>query len=296
MAKKKKANTTKSSPDPSPVPLKSSPRKRRNIPLAPSRDTIAYKLESAFLALGHVPDSNPPTLLTLDIVRSVPQITPIIKSAFRRGMRDAIEYIRMSNSPVARKFLKLYDDQPPVNRKVLPIEAYCIVLKIQPVTLLGIITEACFSSRDDVSTLIASVAKPKIVQDTIASASILGPDGFRDRQMLLQHGGFLPQNKNQTIYIRDAKLTQVNNNQQTVSIGELNKIEADLLDITSRYDESIGLKRELPPAIEPAMDVELSSSSSLSPSSSPSPFEPERPADSREVEFIDEPDTSEYTD
>lgn len=264
---------------PKTAPKKSSPRKRRNTSLAPSRDTTAFKLEYAYSQLGLVPDSNPPTLLTPALIRSVPQITPILKQSFKRGVPEAIEYIRMSGSDNARKFLKLYDSLPGRAQKVVPIEAYCIMLKMAPVKLLSVIMEACFNANDDTSILMASIAKPRIVEKAVEAA--LTDEGFKDRQMLLQHGGFLPQNKNQTVYIREQKVNVAGNidasKQITVGVGELNRIEDDMLSITSRYDESIGLKRELPPAVEPAIDIEAK------------PLEPEPPL----VEF-DEPDVTDY--
>jgi hypothetical protein len=76
------------------------------------------------------------------------------------------------------------------DRRRVSLESLCEACEIPPHESLGAVVSAAFKFCYDVSSLIAAVAHPKVVEASIERA--LRPDGVEDRRMQLLHSGFLP--------------------------------------------------------------------------------------------------------
>jgi hypothetical protein len=129
-------------------------------------------------------------------IELVPNITDILTSALGSGStnfprKQFLNYLTVSSDPAALDFLKCYRELKSDADRV-PIEAICIYAKVNPVQLLGSIMLSAKEMKGKESALKAIVAHPDIVQSTINSAKLLGPNGASDRKVLHEAIGFLP--------------------------------------------------------------------------------------------------------
>jgi hypothetical protein len=124
----------------------------------------------------------------------LPPINPLAVKAIQvvGSKRRFIEYARLSDDKDVRTLVKTWDGVSPSDRQVLSISDLCAATGLRFSKLLGEVTAQAFEHNSDVSRLIAAVNQPRVVQASIRSATRLGPDGVKDRQMLLAHSGFLP--------------------------------------------------------------------------------------------------------
>jgi hypothetical protein len=129
------------------------------------------------LGLEIVPETNP---LAVRAVRAVGS-----KSVF-------IDYARLSNDEQVQWLVGKWDGLSPSDREALCISDLCAATGLRFSTLLGEVTARAFDHNSDVSRLIAAVNQPRVVEATVRSAIRIGPDGTKDRQMLLAHSNFLP--------------------------------------------------------------------------------------------------------
>jgi len=126
----------------------------------------------------------------------VPNITDILTSALGSGStnfprKQFLNYLTASSDPAALEFLRCYRELKSDADRV-PIEAICIYAKVNPVQLLGSIMLSAKEMKGKESALKAIIAHPDIVQSTINSAKLLGPNGASDRKVLHEAIGFLP--------------------------------------------------------------------------------------------------------
>lgn len=201
------------------------PRKRTPIPLITGNPKPNPKLDT-YERLGVTPDS----------VAILPQITPILKQ-LPGGTDQAVEYLRGSAEPDARKWLGVYDEVPPSMRTKVPFEAYCLAANLTTKRVLELVTGACFEQSTNAAILIAKANHPKVVKATVKSA--LGKRGEGDRKMLHLHEGFVPIPKTNIVSVRGDVNTD--NRVQTVNVGELGGIESKMARITNRFNERLGM-------------------------------------------------------
>lgn len=181
-------------------------------------------------------------------VDGLPQITPILNrlpgKGKSKGVNKAIEFLRGSAEPHARKWLAVYDSLPPSVSNLLPFEAFCLAADLAPKRVLEVITGACFEQSSSTSALLASSSHPDIVESTIRAAKN-SQYGGADRKMLHQHSGFIPVPKNQTTIISSGGVqnnTQDNSKNLTVGISAVPQIEDMMAKITNRFNtERLGL-------------------------------------------------------
>lgn len=190
-------------------------------------------------------------------VSLVPTITPILNSIPGK-ISKAVEFLRGSDNPDAKKFLKVYDLLSPTQRSLLPFEAFILASGLTSKKVLGVITEACFEQSSTASSLIAAASHPNVVKVTVASA--LNPAfGGKDRDMLHKHAGFVPTPKNSTMIVSGQGRVQIGDNQDnsshlSIGVGELNRIEGGLGRIADRFNTKLGITAGNSPA--PPMDTE----------------------------------------
>lgn len=117
--------------------------------------------------------------------------------AFRKvgGRKAAVELARLasSNDERLRGLVSGFDSLTPGQRKHRPrvLEELCINNGLDPSEFLGICTAVAHRYQLDTSSIVASVELEKIVETGVEMAK--KPEGFRDRQLIMEHAQFLPQ-------------------------------------------------------------------------------------------------------
>ena len=147
--------------------------------------TYADRKSAAYAHLGVSPSA----------VLSVPSIRPFLRR-LPGGEAFAIECIRASAAPEARRFLFFYDDVTisASDRSLLPLEAFCIAADICPSRLAGIIAESSIRLHAQIGAIEASIAHPDIMRASLAAAQT--PEGIEDRTLHFKMMGSLPTPRN----------------------------------------------------------------------------------------------------
>jgi len=101
----------------------------------------------------------------------------------------ALDYLRFSEDPEARKVVDAYFSVPESYRRLLPPEAFCHAAGASPWRVLEIITAVAARLTAQASAIIAAIAHPCVVGKTIEMA--LRDDGTRERMILHKAVGFL---------------------------------------------------------------------------------------------------------
>ena len=214
-------------------------RKRPRVPHVSPSKSKDEKINAAYERLG----------VSAADVHLLPKITPILENLDVKkanGVRKAIEYLRGSVDPDARKWLAVYDALPESARVLIPFEAFCLASGLTTKRVLEVVTGACFEQSASATELIAAASQPAIVMTTV-KAALNKRDGAVDRKMLHLHAGFVPVPKSQTtIFSGNAKQlnAQINDNSNnlTISAGEVPLIESKMAKITNRFNsERLGL-------------------------------------------------------
>jgi hypothetical protein len=153
-------------------------------PASRDRRRRAYEL------LGVAPNS----------VADAPKIGHLI-AKLRDGKQTALEALRASDLPEARKFISKYDNVllPAFVRRTLPIEAFSIAAGISPTRLFGVIAEVIRLQKSQLGAIKAAERHEAIVE--ISSQVALDPQGVDDRMAHLKHMGFTPSPRGSTINI-----------------------------------------------------------------------------------------------
>jgi len=207
-----------------------STRKRPKIPAIPGK-TRTTKLAEAYERIG----------VTEEEVNAAPKITHILREL--PGKTDkAIEFLRGSSEPDARKWLSVYDSVTVSARKIVPFEAFCVAAGITTKRMLEVITGACFEQSDAVAALLSKSAKPQILQKSIKLAQ--KPKQWEDRKMIMQHEGYAPIPKTQIINVGHDINTD-NRIQSVIAVGELASIEPTMAKIADRFNQRLGVGNEI---------------------------------------------------
>jgi len=201
-----------------------SSRKRARIPLAIPSKSHDELVAETYERLGVSPEA----------VAVLPRIAHILKD-LPHGIDQAIEFLRGSADPDARKWLAIYDEVPPSYRNLVPVEAYCLAANLTTKRVLELVTGACFEQSDASASLLAKASKPAIIRATVDSALIPGLHGTQDRKMMHLHEGFVPVPKTSVVNVHGDVRTD--NRIQSISIGELSGIESQMAKIANRFNE-----------------------------------------------------------
>lgn len=120
----------------------------------------------------------------------------------RGGFDFCLNSLRSSSDPVARQFLKFYDDPalPLFVRAQLPVEAFCLAAGISPPALMNSIVVAVQTCGVHMSNLVAALSLPDIVQTSVEQA--MTAEGISDREWQLKHASFLPMPKGSQVNVQ----------------------------------------------------------------------------------------------
>jgi hypothetical protein len=133
-------------------------------------------------------------------VADAPKIGHLI-AKLKDGKATALEALRASDLPEARKFISKYDNiyLPSYVRKTLPFEAFCIAAGISPTRMFGVIAEVIRLQKSQLGAIKAAERHEAIVE--VSSQAALNPAGVDDRMAHLKHMGFTPSPRGSTINI-----------------------------------------------------------------------------------------------
>lgn len=118
------------------------------------------------------------------------------------GRDQVIQYVRIAaadGDPHAEVFLHVWDDLKTWEKKIATLDDVCAAAGIAPVKLVKALVGTAYESGCDIANLVAAHAHPDVVAFSTKMAKTV--DGIEDRRLLMQHAGFLPQAKGQTINI-----------------------------------------------------------------------------------------------
>lgn len=127
--------------------------------------------------------------VTPNQVSQFPKLTSHLRTI--GGKARALEYLRASSHPFARRFCAIYDDiiLPAIVRRTLPLEAFCVAAHITSEQFLFAISQSAREMKQYEGSIKAAEVHPAIVQ----KSSELALEGDTDHITLnMKHMGFLP--------------------------------------------------------------------------------------------------------
>lgn len=133
-----------------------------------------------------------------DDVALCPPITSILSNA-AGGIETVIAAMRFSDDIQIEKLLTVYDDALPEERRLLPLEAFCVKAEVDVPALLGAAILALGIQSANTVKIIAATSHPQVMQASVRNA--LKPGGYRDRQQIHTAMRFLPQPKGATTIV-----------------------------------------------------------------------------------------------
>jgi len=184
--------------------------------------------------------------ITRDDLRMTAPITPqlrmIAKSLRKRNLPvSPFYYLKCSPPEFARWLVDLYYSLPHDQRDLVPIEGYCLSLKLSTNDVLDTIVQTIGRVSRQRSVAIASAAHPLVVEKTVEMA--LTDEGIEDRTLLHKAVGFLPTPRGSQVIV-NASATAASNSQSTAVALPAPPPEATIRRLVDRFNDA----RALPPA------------------------------------------------
>jgi len=105
----------------------------------------------------------------------------------------------MNGNDSAMSLWHVYENLTPYEASIASLDDLCAASGVAPKAILMAIAGSGFDAGCDIANLVAAHLHPKVVDASVKYA--LQADGIEDRRMLLQHSGFIPVPKGQTITI-----------------------------------------------------------------------------------------------
>ena len=92
--------------------------------------------------------------------------------------------------PRMSRVMDKWDTLSEHGKKEASLDLVCQEAGVDPYAFLGAVAAAAKKFADNSSVIIAALSQPEIVRKTIQQA--MTDEGFKDREMLMKHAGFLP--------------------------------------------------------------------------------------------------------
>lgn len=121
-----------------------------------------------------------------------PKFTPILEEHALGGLPTVMRAMELSGDPLIQRFIDRYRTLKPEHQAILPWEAVSVLAGIGTRELLGAIIIALRHHSTLEVKIAALTAHATITKATLRSATVPGPDGYRDRHLLHTALGFLP--------------------------------------------------------------------------------------------------------
>lgn len=117
------------------------------------------------------------------------------KARFMEFARLAI-HIEPGLAPVVES----YEGLTHWKRAAVSIDELCMYHGIDPIHFIGVVGEAAYKYANNSAILIAALQFPDVIARSVKEA--LTPEGFKDRELLAKHAGFIPTPHGQSINIQ----------------------------------------------------------------------------------------------
>jgi hypothetical protein len=106
------------------------------------------------------------------------------------GKHTLMEYAHLCEDEPIKALVCHWDSLSGYDQRRTSLENLCEVCGVEPHELVGAVAAAAFRWNADISTLIAAVAHPKVMEACVDRA--VQANGFRDREMFFKASGLLP--------------------------------------------------------------------------------------------------------
>jgi hypothetical protein len=127
--------------------------------------------------------------------RKTGQITSILKFG-HITRRRFMELAHLARDPRIDPLVEDWDRMKPPLQQAVDLETLCEAHGVDATHFISVVGEAEMRFRDNASVILACFGLPDIVKQSIeVGMGRAGEEGWRDRRMLMQHSGFLPQPK-----------------------------------------------------------------------------------------------------
>jgi hypothetical protein len=92
--------------------------------------------------------------------------------------------------PALAEIVDSYETLRPALQAKVSIDEICVKHGVDPIHFIGVVGEAALKYGNNSAILIASLEFPAVVNKSVKQA--LKPEGFKDREALMKHHGFIP--------------------------------------------------------------------------------------------------------
>lgn len=150
------------------------------------------------------------------------------------GKHAFFDYARQSGIDSIKSVVAAWDALSNTDKRYATVEDLCEKVGVIPRLFFAEVTAIAIEMNNDVSNLVAAAFQPRIVEKSIKTA--LTTDGFKDREMQLQHSGFAPTPKGSTINVIAAA-------QAKAAAGAGNENEAGVPDFESLMMSNVAVLR-----------------------------------------------------
>lgn len=144
------------------------------------------------------------------------------------GKEVFMEIARLSGDTLMRNVVALWDDLPESQRRGIRIEGLIKQVGLAPEDFLAELVRAGHRSGVSMAGIVLGLANPLVAEATVQAA--LKPDGYRDRRLIFQSSGLLPQAKGSFTAIH-ARNVQVNQGQPVQDPGLRSLEEENIIDV-----------------------------------------------------------------
>lgn len=93
--------------------------------------------------------------------------------------------------PSYAKVVEEYERLNDAGKKACSLDFLVKQKGLDPFHFLGTVAEAAIKYRDNASVIVAALSLPKVVETSVRNA-LKAKTGFKDREALMKHAGFLP--------------------------------------------------------------------------------------------------------
>ena len=204
------------------------PRKGRLVSPARSKGKDTGQTEGMLKRMGL--ETRPPLSPNADkVVRAI-------------GRATFLDYAREAKHEGVIKMIEVYDGLSPRDKSRAKITDLCGAGGLSFAELLGEVAAISFTQSADLSTLIAAVNHPKVVQATVKHAMKF--EGDKDREMLHKHANFIPTPKGSNTIVQFRN--NINNlpNLPAPDTGELPTFEFDTVELGKNMQSKLLLAQE----------------------------------------------------
>jgi hypothetical protein len=169
------------------------------------------------------------------------------------GRATVLSYIQlaaMNGNDSALTFWHVYADLTPSDQAIVSLDDLCAASGIAPKAILMAIAASGFDAGCDIANLVAAHLHPKVVQASVDAA--LTPEGIEDRKLLLQHAGFIPVPKGQSIVINASSHATAQAHASSAAAAGMPSFLSDVEDVTEATKAVQGEIVEAQKALHPA--------------------------------------------